>query len=93
MVEALLVAVLVLLGALLFLLLRRPREAGAVSELRRDLLEIRAAQEATKTEVARSQAEGIARVGGNLQGAVDQFHARIAELTLGLTKGQGDSAE
>src|SRR5262245_153236 len=93
MVEALLVAVLVLLGALLVLLLRRPREGGAVSELRRDLLEIRAAQEATKTEVARSQAEGIARVGGNLQGAVDQFHARIAERTLGLTKGQGDSAE
>jgi DNA recombination protein RmuC len=93
MVEALLVAVLVLLGALLFLLLRRPREGGAVSDLRRDLLEIRAAQEATKTEVARSQAEGIARVGGSLQGALDQFHSRIAELTAGVTKGQGDSAE
>ncbi|HET6204274.1 MAG TPA: DNA recombination protein RmuC [Planctomycetota bacterium] len=92
MVEALLVLAVLLLVALLVISLRRPHEEGA-AELRRDLLEIRAAQEATKTEVARAHATGLDQVGGRLQTAVDQFHGRIGELTQGLTKGQGEAAE
>ena len=93
MVETLLVVAVVLLGVLLVLALRMPRGESGLADLRRELVELRASQEATKTEVARAHAQGLAEVAGHLRGAVDQFHGRIAELTLGLTKGQGESAE
>jgi DNA recombination protein RmuC len=71
-----------LLAVLVVLHARRPAADPRIGELQRDLSDLRAAQEAGKAEVARAHVT-----------ALEGFHARVGELTKGLTDGQGAASK